>query len=332
VIADRDAAPPPGAALELLREGALARLAVPRPAGLHLTPLVYAISGERLWVTTSRSSVKARAWSGDPRAGGLVRTGTGSVVFIGRVTRHDVLDPDTWMETLPRAGSVLRAAAAFTRRNARFFAGYAVDARSIPLAWTPPGRVFAEIELTRGLVIEEGEVTSRWGRWPHRTRSDSGDRVFRALRSRGSPFDGVPAEVAERLGSGGSGALALRGGSGDSPVVLPVSWGLEAGGVLAAVPGGLLRVAGTGRGPAARGRAALEVDAGSEWRASEMVGAMLVGEPEFFSLGVASSRRSSTARALDDIRTEPAEDALVRIRPERVTWWQGWSSGTVARR
>ncbi|MDP9243181.1 MAG: hypothetical protein M3O84_08420, partial [Actinomycetota bacterium] len=224
VTADRNAAPP-GSALELLREGTLARLAVSRPAGLHLTPLVYAISDDRLWVTTSRSSVKARAWSGDPRVGGLVRTGTGSVSFVGTVTRHDVLDPDTWLETLPRAGSVLRAAAAFTRGNARFFAGYAVDARSIPLAWTPPGRVFAEIELTRGLVIEEGEVTSRWGRWTPGTGSDAGAAgAFRALRSRRSPFDGLPSEVAERLGSRGRGALALRGGSRGAPLVLPVSW------------------------------------------------------------------------------------------------------------
>jgi hypothetical protein len=63
-----------------------------------------------------------------------------------------------------------------------------------------------------------------------------------------------------------------------------------------------------------------------------MVGAMLVGEPQFFSSGVGSSRSNSAERALAHVRTEPAEDALVRIRPERVTWWEGWSSGTVARR
>jgi hypothetical protein len=103
---------------------------------------------------------------------------------------------------------------------------------------------------------------------------------------------------------------------------------VESGGVLVAAPGELLRLAGAGNDR----RAALEVDAGSEWRASEMVGAMIVGEPQFFSSGVPSSRRSSVDRALADVRTEPAEDALVRIRPGRVTWWQGWSSGTVARR
>ncbi|MDP9241612.1 MAG: hypothetical protein M3O84_00380, partial [Actinomycetota bacterium] len=124
------------------------------------------------------------------------------------------------------------------------------------------------------------------------------------------------------------GALALRGGSRGAPLVLPVSWRVEADGVLVAVPGELLRLAGAGNDR----RAALEVDAGSEWRASEMVGAMLVGEPQFFSSGVASSRGSSVERAIADVRSEPAEDALVRIRPEGVTWWQGWSSGTVARR
>jgi hypothetical protein len=328
VAADRDVAPPEGA-LELLRGGTLARLAVSGPAGLHLTPLVYSISDDRLWVTTSRSSVKARAWTRDPSVGGLVRTGTGSVSFIGTVTRHDVLDPDTWLETFPRAGSVLRAAAVFTRRNARFFAGYAMDARSIPLAWTPPGRVFAEIVLTRGLVIEEGHVTSRWGSWPRRTGARSEMRgAFRARRSRGSPFDGVPIEIADRLGSRGSGALALREGMRRPPVVIPVSWRVEADGVLVAAPGELFRLEGAGRDP----HAALEIDAGSEWRASEMLGAMLVGDPQVFLSAASSSGRSSAERALDDTRTDPAEDSLVRIRPERVTWWQGWSSGTVARR
>ncbi len=328
MAADRDVAPPESA-LELLRAGTLARLAVARPAGLHLTPLVYSVSDDRLWVTTSRSSVKTRAWSRDPSVGGLVRTGTGSVSFVGTVTRHDVLDPDTWLETFPRAGSVLRAAAVFTRRNARFFAGYAIDARSIPLAWTPPGRVFAEIELTRGLVIEEGHVTSRWGSWPRRARREAaGDRTFRALRTRGSPFDGVPSKVAERLGSRGSGALALQGGTRRAPVVLPVSWKVEAAGVLVAAPSELLRLVGAGRDP----HAALEIDAGSEWRASEMLGTMLVGNAQSFFADALSSGRSSAERALDDTRTDPAEDALVRIRPERVTWWQGWSSGTVARR
>jgi hypothetical protein len=37
-------------------------------------------------------------------------------------------------------------------------------------------------------------------------------------------------------------------------------------------------------------------------------------------------------RALEGIRTSPAEDALLRLHTERVTWWEGWSSGTVARR
>ncbi|HEY3211483.1 MAG TPA: hypothetical protein VGL18_17145, partial [Actinomycetota bacterium] len=61
-----------------------------------------------------------------------------------------------------------------------------------------------------------------------------------------------------------------------------------------------------GRARAARG-AALTVDRLASWRAAEMAGMLLQGEAETAPSGPGL--------------------ALVRLRPRRVVWWQGWSTG-----
>ena len=325
----------PTEASEILERGTFARLAVAARRSLHLTPLVYAISGDRLWVTTARRSVKARAWERDPFVAGLVRDGTSAVSFVGSVTRHDAFDPDTWMASIPRSREIARATRVFTRRNARFFAGYAVDARRVPLAWTPPGRVFAEISLDRGAVLESGAVVSRWGGWPEGV-AVSGRDAFQAETERDRfTYTGVPSAVIASLQRGGVGALAVRSGE-RRPVVIPVSFSIDRGDVLLTASSELL--AASGVGPSFD--VSLEVDAGSAWRARSMVGAFLAGRAEAFaperlsssSSASSSSGREPAARAMEGIRTSPAEDQLLRLHTERVTWWEGWSSGTVARR
>jgi hypothetical protein len=114
--------------------------------------------------------------------------------------------------------------------------------------------------------------------------------------------------------------------------VIPVSSSVDRGDVLLTASSELL--AASGAGPSFD--ASLEVDAGSAWRARSMVGAFLAGRAEAFVPDRLSSSPSSgrgpAVRALEGIRTSPAEDALLRLHTERVTWWEGWSSDTVARR
>ena len=59
---------------EVLDRGQFCAVAAMTPRGPHCTPLVFANSGARLWLTTSRRSVKARAWRTDPSVAGLVRS------------------------------------------------------------------------------------------------------------------------------------------------------------------------------------------------------------------------------------------------------------------
>ena len=304
----------------LLEDGDFCHVAAVTPAGPHVTPMVFAAAGDRVWVTTSRGSVKARAWRDDPRVAGLVRAGERMVSFAGTVATYDLLDPETWGRSLRDGPLLALASARFTRKNARFFAGYAVDAHNVPFAWTPPGRVFAELRIERSAVLEDGRVASVWGDWGVEVE---GAARFRAVRAGEPPLERLPADVSGDLGASGDGALGLS--TPDGPVVLPVRWLADGGAVYAVLPEETLALA--GGGPTAR--AALQIDRPSWWRAREMVGAMVRGEGEIAVVrGLTSGGRSASA-LVARAGLEPEEAALVRMRPERLVWWRGWSSGTV---
>jgi hypothetical protein len=319
----------PEEARRLLERGALAYLGVVTPSGPHVTPMVYVLEGGRLWVTPSRASVKARAWRRDGAVSGMVGTEDGWVSFRGRVRTYDVLDPLSWPATVVAGPRLVRAATRFGLKNARFFAGYAADAGRVPLAWMPPGRVFAGIVPAAGRVAGSGgDIVEAWGVWP------TGSRYRRSF-SEVPPGRGVdlraPADVRRAVGGSGSGAVGLEGPGGLT--VLPARWrrNPRQGTYEAVVARRALELAGTGP----ESRAALTVDRASTWRASAMSGMLLQGGAELFSPEHAVRGRRSLVERLGDDDAEGnamSDRALVRIRPDRVVWWRGWSSGSVARR
>lgn len=302
----------------VLDGGRFCAVATTTPHGPHCTPLVFASSGGRLWLTTSRRSAKTRAWRIDPSVAGLVRHGDLAVSFTGSVKLYDALDRSTWGEAIAGATSIARATAAFSAKNARFFAGYAIDAKQVPFAWTPPGRVFVGIDLERVALVDDEGVQEGRGRWRGETVSH---QTFRRTTSASDPLGGVPEDVRARLGDDGEGALALVGDRG--PVVVPVRWRLDDAGLWATVAADTLSLADAG--PEAP--AALMLDRASAWRARDMVGAMAQGTAQLYVLDAVGSGAKSARTVATSI--DPAADALVRIAPTRLVWWQGWSSGTV---
>jgi hypothetical protein len=308
---------PTTAARRVLEEGVICYVAAPTPNGPHLTPVVYAVGGGRMWMTTARSSVKARAWRSNPEVAGMVRAGERAVVFRGMVRTYDAFDPLTWPSAILRWPWLASAATRFTLRNARFFFGYAIDATHVPLAWAPPGRVFVSIEMTAGVVLDlaAGSATEPWGSWPGPRRGKAERSSAGEPRPRGRALDlRVPGPVREAVGVEGEGAMALHG---SALTVFPVGWErvASAGAYVARVPAAardLAEVA-LGRRASTGVPAALTVDHASTWRAADMTGMLLQGRAE----------------RLD----EPAEGGrAIRLRPERIVWWEGWRSGTVARR
>jgi Pyridoxamine 5'-phosphate oxidase len=288
----------------ILDRGTLCHVASATSSGPHVTPLVYAVAGDRLWVTTSRGSTKAKAWRRDDRVGGLVRDGERSVAFGARVRWHDALDPGTWIRSTFEAPIVTLAAARFTVRNARFFAGYAVDANHVPLAWTPPGRVFAELRLERWARFDGDAVVESWGDWPGRGERVRGRRRSSTPRGPGRPtaLDALPSDVASLTEGTREGALALVV-EGEA-VVLRTRWDRDGDALVAAVPADVEALVEL----PVDVPAALEIDRAARWRAREMAGVMVRGN------GAVSRRAGGVS---------------VRLIPQRVVWWRGWDSGTV---
>jgi Pyridoxamine 5'-phosphate oxidase len=314
----------PQPAERILRQGQLCYLAANGPLGPHVTPVVFALHAGRLWGTTARRTVKARTWRRDPRASGLVRAGPQALSFRGPVTTYDALDPVTWAAIVRSAPAVARASARFTFKNAPFFAGYAVDARRVPLSWTPPGRVLFSVEIEDGTVLEPGaaRIVERWGRWGARASSR---QEFRPSKERLSDRD-VPDDMRVPVEEAGEGVLALEGRGG--PTVLPVRWVRvpRDGAYFAVLPRQFLALAGGGFD-----RAGLVVDRASRWRASDMTGLLLRGPAEGYVLARVQSGRESLGRRVGPAGLLPKEPAAVRLRPDVVVWWKGWASGTVSR-
>lgn len=309
----------PAPILGILEKGAFCHVASLTPKGPHVTPMVFASAVGRVWLTTSRGSVKARAWRRDPVVAGLVRSGDLAAAFTGTVTTYDLLETSTWGRSVAQGPLLALAVFRFTQKNARFFAGYAVDAHHLPLAWTPPGRVFAEIRLERTAILESGRVAKVWGDW-----GDTLEGVgrFRAARAGESPLAGVPERIRDGLGESGEGTLAL--GTGEGPVVLPVRWAIDGGRAYAAAPSETLALAAPSRAP----NVALEVDLPSSWRARAMMGAMVRGHGQVGVVAELASGGASATRIARLAGVEPSDAALVGIRPATVVWWRGWTSGT----
>lgn len=302
-------------AVRVLTRGTFCSMAAFTGGRIHLTPVVFAFDGGRLWLTTSRTSVKARAWREDPRTAGLVVDGGLAVTFSGRIRAFDLLDPKTWAASALRSPLLTRAAARFTAKNARFFAGYARDAHKVPLSWTPPARVFASVDLEAAALLDPGSgtVVERWGAWGDRVRASSG------YRSAGDGAGLIPAEdVAEAVGAEGDGALAV---DGTHPAVLPCRWRTDGADYLAGVAQAHLELAGAESQVAA----GLTAQRASAWRAREMRGFLAQGEATVHLPARARTGRASLERDLEGLG-----EALVRLRPGRLVWWSGWTTGTVS--
>ena len=302
---------------QVLEDGRFCAVATSTPRGPHCTPLVFAYSGGRVWLTTSRRSVKARAWKVDPGVSGLVRLGDLAVTFTGTVKTYDALDRNTWGAAVTGATSIARATARFSKKNARFFAGYAFDAKQVPFAWTPPGRVFVGIELERTALVDEVGVQEGRGRWGGTSTSHE---TFRRSTKGDDPLAALPREIRQSLGTDGTGALSLLGERG--PVVVPARWRSDAHALYAALPPETLSLAAAGPDVPA----ALTVDEASAWRARDMVGAMVQGTGSIYLLDELGSGAKSARTLATEI--DPDAEALVRLAPSRLVWWRGWSSGS----
>jgi hypothetical protein len=311
----------PGPARDILHQGVLCYLAAPSPAGPHVTPVVYVLDGDRLWGTTGRRTTKAFRWRRQPVAGGMVASGNRSMTFRGRVTLYDALDPATWSVSIRRGAQVARASARFTMKNARFFAGYARDVGTLPLAWTPPARVIFSVDIEAAALLEDGRPVERWGSWSRGVESGT---AFRRVRV--TAVERLPEDLVEVVEGSGHGILGVDGRRG--PVVLPCRWVRAGGGFQAVLSRGSLGLAGARNGAPG----SLVVDRASSWRAARMRGVLLRGPASVFVPEEVRSGGRIIRELMAAAGPVPDEPAVVRIAADTAVWWRGWTSGTVGRR
>jgi hypothetical protein len=255
-------------------------------------------------MTTSRASAKARAWRRDPFVAGMVRTDTAAVMFRGRVRTHDALDPNSW-PAISGGPAVARASARFALRNARFFAGYAVDARRVPLVWGPAGRRFVRLSLHDGMVVtsETGDASPRGARGRRDPRLPA---VLRASSPAPAADLGAPADVRRARGN----RQRSQPSGKDGPLVLPVRWRRRCRRPPRPPPGSARpRERPRGVGLGVRG-----------------VACRTMARHAPRGAGVRAGATRGDAAALGGA----FPGSLVRVRPSRVVWWRGWTSGTVA--
>ena len=81
----------PREARRLLEDGEFCYVAAATPPGRISRRWSTRSTAASLWLTTARSSAKARAWKADPRVAGMVRVGDLALTFRGTVKTYDAL-------------------------------------------------------------------------------------------------------------------------------------------------------------------------------------------------------------------------------------------------
>jgi hypothetical protein len=300
---------------ELLAATPYADVAVSTRRGPHVTPAAFAAEDGRLWVVSSRRTVRVRAIRRTGTAAALVRQGDRSVVVAGSARVLAPLWPPT--EAVALAAGVLpatRAATLYTLRNLRIvIAGFVADLVMGVGDPTVYDRVLVSIDAERGMLLDGTELRESWGRWGRVTRPDPAATPRRrgagprqaAAGARTSIDDllaEVPPESAAALARPDTAALGWLAPSG--PVVIPALGGVEGDGRVHVSTAALdLASAGT------RSPACITVHDSDSIRPSGFRGVVLRGDGHVARHG---AQRSS-----------------VSVATERVSWWSGFRAGTV---
>ena len=156
----------PGPVVSTLQEGRQAYIAVSSKGGPHVTPELYAWSGEQLWFGVASSTLKAKVVQRNRAAGAVVSINDRSVMVQGEVEVLDPRHPKTWAAQARGLPKAMHAMARFTVRNAPDLLAFVGDAASGRLGWrVPPMRLVLRMEPSSVALIEGDSVSDGWGGW-----------------------------------------------------------------------------------------------------------------------------------------------------------------------
>ena len=267
-----------------------AYVAIETATGPHVTPVLFSATADRLWFALARSTLKARALARSSRVGVLLDDGRSALVIGGAATVLDPRSPKGLAGRLSELARAPLAAPAYGLRNPAELLGFARDSMRTPARAAPPNLVLVSVEAERAEVLKTGAGSRSAAKQPPAGPPRGRWRDWLA---------GVP---------DGAGALARTPGpavlgwlTADGPLALPVEWDPRRLRARAPWPpfADLDR-----EGPACL---CLDVSHGRGPAAKE--GVLLRGP-------------GRVAKRLDL--------ATVAIEPQRITYWTGFDTGTVA--
>lgn len=154
----------PGDALPLLTRPELAYVALKTKRGPHVTPELFTVWGNRIWIVTARRTLKSRVLDSGDLVGILLRHGNRSLVVQGEVRKLDPLAPFEAVQGLAEAALAPFALASFGYRNMSHLLGLLGDPRSLPHS-PDTLRVPIAIRPLRAAVLEGWRVVTKIGRW-----------------------------------------------------------------------------------------------------------------------------------------------------------------------
>jgi hypothetical protein len=273
----------------------LAYLAVATSTGPMVTPLLFAVDDDRIWMVVPRSSAKVAAIQRNPLVGLAVGRAGALATLQGEARLVDPLRPGGLVGSLPEVLHAPRALGRYVTGNLDHLAGILGGAGTGLLA----PRTVAALRPHRAVVLTEGEPRWTAGTWPDGAPPYPGARHGGPSASVPAlPLDGVDPAVRNLAAAAGPVVVGWTTTAG--PVALPATWDPDRR--VALVDGALF----TATGCLPQSRACVLFD-GTE-------GTDLDGKT-----GLVVRGRGRARAAGDGL-------AAVAVRTERVAWWQGAES------
>lgn len=272
--------------------------AVETRTGPHVTIQAGVLHAGRFWTTTSRDSLKAKSVRAHSFAAAIVgddrdvrRVIAGPTIALDATRPMDALaDP---FSSLFAAGAVLRLGS----EQVTQILGYLESASHIPSGWLPHRRVLLVTDIDRSLRIEGGQLTEATGAWKKRDgtalRADDVVAVPLPRELLGDDFRGLLE---------GDHPVRLGVATPDGPIALPATWHDDDSVEVSTDALSIVRAE-------LPGAACITVDDSASRRPDRKRGAMLRGR--------------ATVRSVDGPR------AVVALRTERITTWDGFQATTI---
>lgn len=284
----------------VLRSAETCYLAVETASGPHVTPVAFASVGGRLWTVVPRQAMKTRMVRKRPPVSACMRSGDSALMVLGEA---EVLDIKRLWELPAVLSETLISGAAlgtYALRNLSRIGGYLMSSPAAVRELMPLDRVLLAIRPKATATTHAGLVTREHGHWPKvalRLHKLDGKKRGRATKT-----GDLPESLGELL-EGDVSPAVLAWSTQTGPAVFPGTWNPNE--QVMRVSRDVFKLAGKGR----TSRAALCLDERASSSLADQGGLMLRGD----------------ARVLG----REGEDVLIRMEPERTTYWQGADATTV---